>query len=98
MDYQQIQPAYKDDVIAEALHARELEHFHYAFDAQNFRHLLAHAPAGPFRDSIQARLDTTLEQMANVEAIHAALQSQIIDPDAHAAAVARAIEKRKAAP
>ena len=98
MKYAQLPPTYKDDTIAEALYAREVEYFHYEFDAINFAHLIAAAPPGPYRDSIQQRLDTTREQMAQVEAVHAALQAQITDPAAHAAAVARAIEKRKATP
>lgn len=97
MNYTQLPATYKDDTIAEAMHAREIEFFHYEFDATNFRHLLDHLPDGPYRDGIEQRLAATLEQMANVEAIYAALQAQITDPQAHAAAVARAIEKRKAA-
>ncbi len=98
MNYTLLDPTYKDDTIAEAMHARELEHFHYAFDATNFEHLLARTPPGPYHDQIAARLASTREQMANVEAIYAALQAQITDPAAHAAAVVRAIEKRKAPP
>ena len=98
MNYQQLPPDYKNDTIAEAIYAREVEYFHYEFDAINFAHLIAASPPGPFRDSIQQRLDSTREQMAQVEAIHAALQAQVTDPAAHAAAVARAIEKRKATP
>ena len=96
MIYRQLATTYKDDTIAEALYAREVEHFHYAFDAANFRHLLDELPASPYRSQVQQRLDDTLTQMANVEAIYRALQSQITDPQAHAAAVARAIAKRAA--
>lgn len=98
MNYTQLPPTYKDDTIAQALHAREVEHFHYAFDATNFEYLLKVTPPGPYRDSIDQRLTATREQMASVENIVAALTAQITDPQAHAAAVARAIEKRKAAP
>ena len=96
MNYQQLPTTYKSDTIAEALYAREVEHFHYAFDAANFRNLLGTLQDGLYRSQVQKRLDDTLVQMANVEAIHAALQSQITDPEAHAAAVARAIAKRSA--
>ena len=96
MIYQQLPNTYKSDTIAEALYAREVEHFHYAFDAANFRHLMDTLPDGAYRSQVGQRLDDTLMQMANVEAIHAALQSQITDQQAHAAAVARAIAKRAA--
>lgn len=41
-------------------------------------------------------LDSTVEQMLNIEAIYAALQNRITDTAAHQAAVQRAIEKRLA--
>ena len=97
MNFAQLPTTYKDDTIAEAMYARELEYFHYQFDAQNFKHLLATEPAGPYRTDLENRLADTLAQMQKVDAIYAALQAQITDPEAHAAAVARAIEKRKAA-
>lgn len=97
MQYQQLPPSYKDDTIAEALYARELEHFHYAFDAANFERLLIDELPGAYRQELEQRLADTRTQMRRVEAIHAALTAQITDPAAHAAAVARAIAKRKAA-
>lgn len=98
MNYTQLPTTYKEDVIAEAMYAREMEYFHYEFDATNFRHLIQTAPDEAFRQEMAKRLDATLKQMETVEAIYAALQSQITSPEAHAAAVQRAIEKRKAAP
>lgn len=96
MNYTQLPTTYKDDTIAEAMFAREMEHFHYEFDAANFRHLLATTPDGPYKQNLQERLDATLVQMKNVDDIYTALQAQITDPQTHQAAVLRAIEKRKA--
>jgi hypothetical protein len=39
--------------------------------------------------------DESLDRMATVDAIYAALESQITDPEAHAAAIVRTTEKRK---
>lgn len=97
MKYTQIPQTYKDDVIAEAMYARELEYFHYEFDATNFRRLLETAPEGPYRDNLTERLEATLAQMRNVDAIYEALTSQITSTAAHLEAVARTTEKRKAA-
>jgi len=96
MNYKQIPSSYKDDTIAEAMYGRELEYFHYEFDATNFKHLLLTAPAGSYRDNLQERLDSTLTQMANVDAIYEALKLQITSPQAHESAVIRAAEKRVA--
>jgi hypothetical protein len=97
MNYTLLPQTYRDDVLAEALYAREVEYFHYAFDLRNFEHMLAAMPLCPARDDLAARLQQTREQMATVQAVHAALMAQITDPDAHAAAVARTTEKRNAA-
>lgn len=96
MKYTQLDNTYRDDVLAEALYARELEYFHYDFDRANFAEMLKTLPEGEYRAAIQARHDATLQQMANVEAIYAALKAQVTDPIAHQAAVQRAIEKRLA--
>ncbi len=96
MDYKQIDSTYRDDVIAEAMYSREMEHFHYDFDRINFEFLLLELPDGEYRNEVKDRLATTIMQMGRVEQIHAALKSQITDQTAHDAAVARAIEKRRA--
>ena len=98
MIYQQLSPTYKNDVIVEALYAREMEYFHYQFDADNFQHIIANSEPGPYRDDVEHRLRETLKCMQQVRGVYAALQAQITDPEAHAAAVARAIEKRKVKP
>lgn len=97
MNYSQLPPSYKYDVLAEAMYSRELEHFHYEFDATNFRRLLESASDGPYKQEIQARLDSTLEQMHKVDSIYSALKAQIDDEVEYAAAVARAVQKRNAA-
>lgn len=95
MKYQQLLSTHKDDTIAEAMYSREMEYFAYEFDAINFKHLLANTPDGPYKQNLQERLDSTLAQMGNVDAIYDALASQITDQEAHAAAVLRTTEKRK---
>ena len=94
MKYSQLSPSYKYDTIAEAMYAREVEHFHYAFDAANFEYLLLDMLDGPYKQEIQARLSSTLEQMAKVDAIYDALAAQITDQEEFAAAVERATQKR----
>lgn len=87
MQYKQLPKSYKYEVLAQAIRAREVEHFHYAFDAGNFERLLKSMPPGQYRDDLVRRLEETRAQMLIVEAIHAALCEQIDDPDAYAAAV-----------
>ena len=94
MQYTQLQQSYCDDILAEAIYSREVEYFHYNFDAGNFARLLAIMPAGAYRSDIEARLASTIEQMGNVELIYNALLEQVIDADAHAAAVLRTTAKR----
>ena len=95
MKYEQLASTYKDDVIAEAMYARELEYFHYEFDSINFMQLLTELPEGSARDDIENRLNDTLAQMDGVDRIYNALKSQITDIEAHQAAVQRAIVKRE---
>lgn len=95
MNYSQLNQEYRDDVLAEAMYGREVEFFHYDFDRINFANLLETLPPSPYRDNVQQRHDETLDRMATVDAIYAALESQITDPEAHAAAIVRTTEKRK---
>lgn len=94
MKYIQITQAYRDDVLAEAMYGREIEYFHYDFDRINFAKLLETLPPSSYRDDVQQRHKETLERMVTVDAIYAALASQITDPAAHAAAILRTTEKR----
>ena len=96
MDYEQLPTEYKYDVLADAMYAREVEHFHYDFDRKNFEHLLANATDNEFAASVAERLDATRKQMGNVNAIIAALKEQIEDQAAYAAAVVRVTAKREA--
>lgn len=96
MFYSQLTNNYKYDVLAEAMYAREVEHFHYDFDRKNFEHLLANATDNEFAANVAERLKDTRKQMGNVEAIMAALQGQIEDQAAYDAAVARVTAKREA--
>ena len=95
MIYTQLSTAYKYDTIADAMYGREVEYFHYDFDRINFEHLLANATDNEFAANVAERLDATRKQMSNVEAIIAALRSQIDDEAEYAAAVERVTSKRK---
>ena len=95
MNYAQLTNTYKDDTIAEAMYGREVEYFHYEFDAKNFEFLLLTEPAGPNRDNLIERLEGSRAQMANVEGIYEALKAQITDEAAHQAAIVRTTKKRE---
>lgn len=96
MNYEQLSQEYQDDVLADALYAREVEWFHYNFDRVNFEHLLLSLPPGEYRSGIERKLSSTIVQMNAVELIYAALKSQITDVVAHSAAVSRVSAKREA--
>jgi hypothetical protein len=96
MIYSQIPPTYKYDVLAEAIYAGEMEHFHYSLDAVNFAYLIANQPESEYKRELQTRLVTTQEQMAKVEGVYGALVAQIEDQAEYAAAVQRAVQKRSA--
>jgi hypothetical protein len=96
MQYTQIPTTYKYDTLADAVYAREVEYFHYDFDRINFEHLLVNATDNEFAANVAERLDATRKQMANVEAVMAALHAQIDDQAEYEAAVVRVTAKRKA--
>jgi hypothetical protein len=96
MQYTQIPTAYKYDTLADAIYAREVEYFHYDFDRKNFEHLLANATDNEFAANVAERLNSTRKEMGNVEAVMAALKSQIDDQAEYDAAVIRVTAKRKA--
>jgi hypothetical protein len=95
MKYVQLNSTYKDDTIAEAMYAREVEYFHYEFDAINFEVILKSEKNELRRTDLQDRLSTTRLEMEQVDAIYRALQSQITSEDAHQAAIARTTKKRE---
>lgn len=96
MIYTQLSTTYKYDTIADAIYAREVEYFHYDFDHTNFEYLLANATDNEFAANVVERLDATRKQMANVNAVIAALHAQIDDQAEYEAAVVRVAAKRKA--
>ena len=96
MNYEQLPTEYKYDTLADAMYAREIEHFHYDFDLKNFEHLLANATDNEFAANVAERLNSTRKEMVNVEAIMSALKSQIEDQAAYDAAVVRVTAKREA--
>ena len=95
MKYKQLPEGYKADTIAGAMYAREIEYFHYEFDAKNFEHLIDNAPTGANTKDIQERLESTRAQMVAVENTYKALEAQITDQSEHEAAVIRTTKKRE---
>lgn len=95
MRYSQLNAAYKYDVLAGALYAREVELFHYRFDAENYRHILHSAAPGKFREDISKRLSEAESAIETVVAVIAALESQISDTKAFKKAVSLAAAKRR---
>ena len=96
MIYTQLSDDYKYDTLADAMYAREIEHFHYDFDRKNFEYLLENATDNEFAANVAERLNDTRKQMGNVEAIMSALKEQIEDQAAYDAAVVRVAAKREA--
>ncbi len=47
--YTQLSADYKYSVIAAAVYAREIEHFHYDFDRVNFEYLIEILPDGKYK-------------------------------------------------
>jgi hypothetical protein len=95
MKYTQLNTNYKYDTLAEAVYAREMEHFHYDFDRKNFEYLLASLPSSSYTQDIEKRLADTLMQIKSVSAIMDALLSQIDNQAMYDAAVLRAVKKRE---
>ena len=98
MNYTQINNDYQYDTIADAIYAREVEHFHYNFDRVNFLFILAQGGQDEaFIADVAERLQSTIVQMQKVELMTNALRDQIKDPAAYDRAVQRVTEKRASA-
>ena len=96
MHFEQLDDDYRDDHIAQALYAREMEWFHYEVDRLNFEHMLGDgALLAPVRQDLEQRLTEISVQQGMVERVAGALRAQIRSPEAHAAAVERARLKRE---
>lgn len=95
MESKQLPRTYKYDVIADALYARELEYFHYEFDANNFEMILRKMPEGDERINFEKRLADTKAQMEKVDDIYRAIECQIDDKDEYNLAVLRMKAKRE---
>ena len=95
MHFEQIDDAYRDDHIAQALYAREIELYHYDVDRKNFAHMLADRTLPDnLRQDLQNRLAEIAVKMDMVWRVMVALREQISSPQAHAAAVERTRLKR----
>lgn len=98
MNYTQINDDYRYDTIADAIYAREVEHFHYNFDRVNFLFILTQGGQDEaFIADVAERLQSTIVQMQKVELMTNALRAQIEDPAAYDRAVQRVTEKRASA-
>ena len=95
MNYTQINDDYRYDTIADAIYAREVEHFHYNFDRVNFLFILTQGGQDEaFIADVAERLQSTIVQMQNVDLMTNALRAQIKDQAAYDKAVQRVTEKR----
>ena len=79
MNYTQLSPTYKYDILAEAIYGRELEFWHYDFDRINFEHILIGLPECDYRTNMEKRLVDTEAMMKQSERTMAALWSQVDD-------------------
>lgn len=96
MDYKYLEQEYRDDTIVRSLHAREQEHYHYALDIANFKHMLTEqSVSDALRNDVNRRISETIIQMEKVEAAYVALEAQVADPVAHEAAVSRCRAERE---
>ena len=94
MKYEQLSTDYIDDVIADALYAREVEYFHYSFDKQNFEEILKNPLPLDYKLQMEARVTETEMQMERVVQIYEALKKQIRNEEAHKKAVKRTTIRR----
>jgi hydroxypyruvate isomerase len=95
MKYEQLDDSYRDDHIAQALYAREMEWFHYDVDRKNFAHMLkSKALPKAMRDDLEKRIADIAAHQDMVQRVMAALRAQIRSADAHAAAMERTRLKR----
>ena len=96
MIYSQINKDYGYNTIADAIYAREVEHFHYNFDRVNFLFILSQdGQDETFIADVGQRLESTIVQMQKVEVMIAALRAQIKDEGAYDKAVERMTKKRE---
>lgn len=97
MEYSQLPATYKYDTLAEAIYSRQLEHFHYNLDLVNFNYLIANTPVGAYRQELQGRINSTIEQMQKVSGVYDGLLAQVDNQVEYDAAVVRAMQRRVAA-
>ena len=96
MNYTQLSPTYKYDILAEAIYGREIEYWHYDFDRINFEHILKDLPECDYRTNLEKRLFDTVAMMAQSEKTMSALRAQIDNEAAYAEGVIRTTKKRAA--
>lgn len=94
MKYEQLGTDYIDDVIADALYAREVEYFHYSFDKQNFEEILKNDLPLNYKSQMENRIKETEMQMERVEQVYEALKKQIRNEETHKKAVKRTTIRR----
>lgn len=94
MNYLYLKQDHIDDVIASNLHAREVEHFHYALDLANFEFIVKNTNDPKLILDMQERIATINGHIYVVQKVYEALQKQITDPARHASAVKRCAIKR----
>lgn len=63
MEYQFLTQDERDDIIAEAMKQREIEHFHYAHNANTYDAMLAMLPAGDWPEDLAFLKNKNREQI-----------------------------------
>ena len=94
MKYEQLGQEKRDEIIAEQMHGREMEHFHHELNASVYAEALKTLPPGEWRDRISQLHDEALVEMEKIDGIHAALSAQLTDKTRRANAVNKAAENR----
>lgn len=95
MQYQQLEQEVIDDMIAENMYQREMEHMLYMLNRKNYEHMRIQPNTPPeIVADMEKRIAETNVQIAMVEAVYEGLKSQIVSVGAHNAAIARMKAKR----
>lgn len=97
MEYKLLTAEYQEDAVVDAMLGREMEHFHYQLNEDNYKEILKTEPEGPYRDRIQALLASNTTEKAKVESVYAALEKQAPQGAAFDVVAERVKAKRSAA-
>lgn len=95
MEYDQLKQEEMDDMIAQNMHGREVEHYQHELNLAVFEHMLPNLADGDFKEHIRKMHREAGEEMAKISAIHAGLSAKLPEGPKRKAAHVRAAAKRK---